>query len=73
METRLGEKMKGYRDLSYLLKNMEPTHVPGSYIYATVTEEILDSLGSAPRLVFREDEAITVIKPINRFHFSLPI
>ncbi|MGY5879987.1 MAG: ACT domain-containing protein [Candidatus Thorarchaeota archaeon] len=53
--------MTGYKELSFLLKNMEPTHVPDSYIFATVSEEILEILGSAPRLVFREDEAITVI------------
>ncbi|MHA1134894.1 MAG: ACT domain-containing protein [Candidatus Thorarchaeota archaeon] len=53
--------MTGYKELSYLLKNMEPSHVPGSYIFATVSEETLETLGSTPRLVFREDEAITVI------------
>ncbi|MGY5859719.1 MAG: ACT domain-containing protein [Candidatus Thorarchaeota archaeon] len=53
--------MPGYKELSYLLKNMEPTHVAGSYVFATVPEETLETLGSAPRLVFREDEAITVI------------
>ena len=53
--------MTGYKELSYLLKNMKPTHVPGAYIFATVSEETLETLGSAPRLVFREDEAITVI------------
>ncbi|TFG97193.1 ACT domain-containing protein [Candidatus Thorarchaeota archaeon] len=53
--------MPGYRELSFLLKNMEPAHVPGSYIFATVSEETLGTLGSAPMLVFREEEAITVI------------
>ena len=53
--------MTGYKDLSYLLKNMEPAHVAGSYIFATVSEETLETLGSTPRLVFREEEAITVI------------
>jgi uncharacterized protein len=53
--------MTSYKDLSFLLKNMEPAHVPGSYIFATVSEESLESLGVTPRLVFREDEAITVI------------
>ena len=53
--------MTGYKELSYLLKNMEPTHVPGAYIFATVSEETVETLGSAPRLVFREEEAITVI------------
>ena len=52
--------MPGYRDLSYLLKNMEPTSVPGSYVFTTVSDETLENLGSTPRLVFREDEAITV-------------
>ena len=54
-------KMKGYKELSYLLKNMKPAHVPGSFIFATVTEETLKSLGSTPRMIFREVEAITVI------------
>ena len=53
--------MTGYKELSYLLKNMKPTHVSGSYIFTTVNEETLANLGSAPRLTFREDEAITVI------------
>ena len=53
--------MTGYKDLSYLLKNMEPTNIPGAYVFATVSDETLEILGSAPRLVFREDEAITVI------------
>ncbi|TFH07182.1 MAG: hypothetical protein E4H14_09090, partial [Candidatus Thorarchaeota archaeon] len=53
--------MLGYRELSYLLKNMEPAHVPGSYIFATVSEETLETLGANPLLVFREKEAITVI------------
>jgi len=53
--------MHGYRELSYLLKNMEPVHVPGSYIFAAVSQEILENLGSTPLLVFREKEAITVI------------
>jgi len=53
--------MTGYKELSYLLKNMRPTHVPGAYIFATVSEENLETLGSDPRLVFREEEAITVI------------
>lgn len=53
--------MSGYRELSYLLKNMEPVQVPGSYIFAKVSEETLETLGSSPRLVYREAEAITVI------------
>jgi hypothetical protein len=53
--------MHGYKDLSYLLKNMEPAHMPGSYIFATVSEETLERLGAAPLLIFREVEAITVI------------
>ena len=53
--------MPGYRELSYLLKNMEPVHVQGSYIFATVSEETLETLGSTPLLVFREAEAITVV------------
>ena len=53
--------MTGYTELSFLLKNMKPTHVAGSYIFATVSEETLETLGSDPRLVFREEEAITVI------------
>lgn len=54
-------ELSGYKDLSYLLKNMEPAHVPGVYIFATVSEEILEVLGASPLLVFRENEAITVI------------
>jgi hypothetical protein len=53
--------MSGYRELSYLLKNMKPAHVPGSYIFANITEDKLKNLGSTPLLVFREDEGITVI------------
>ena len=53
--------MTGFRDLSYLLKNMEPVQVPGSYIFAKISEETLEALGSSPRLVYREAEAITVI------------
>lgn len=53
--------MPGYRELSYLLKNMEPVHMQGSYIFATVSDETLETLGSAPLLVFREAEAITVV------------
>ena len=52
--------MPGYKELSYLLKNMEPAHVPGSYIFAAVSEETLETLEN-PLLVFREKEAITVI------------
>jgi hypothetical protein len=40
---------------------MNPVHVPGSYIFATISEQTLGLLGSHPRLIFREDEAITVI------------
>ena len=53
--------MSGYKELSYLLKNMKPTHVPGSYVFATITEDTLKTLGSTPLLVFREDEGISVI------------
>jgi len=53
--------MSGFKELSYLLKNMKPTHVPGSYIFASVSENTLKKLGSTPLLVFREDEGITVI------------
>jgi len=53
--------MHGYRELSFLLKNMEPAHVPGSYIFAAVSQDILETLESTPLLVFREKEAITVI------------
>ena len=53
--------MSGYKELSYLLKNMKPTHVPGLYIFATVADDTLKTLGSSPLLVFREDEGITVI------------
>ena len=53
--------MSGYKELSYLLKNMEPTHVPGSYVFGTVSAETLETLSYTVRLVFREDEAITVI------------
>jgi hypothetical protein len=40
---------------------MKPSHVPGSYIFASVTEDKLKNLGSTPLFVFREDEGITVI------------
>ena len=53
--------MKGSSDLKFLLKNMKPKHVPGEYVFATVSEETLETLGTIPRLVYREDEAITVI------------
>ena len=53
--------MTGYKELSYLLKNMKPKHEPGSYIFATVREDTLEALGSTPLLVFREDEGVTVI------------
>ena len=53
--------MSGYTELSYLLKNMKPTHVPGSYIFSNVSEDKLKKLGSTPLLIFREDEGITVI------------
>jgi len=65
--------MSGYKELSYLLKNMKPEHVPGSYIFNTVTENTLKNLGSTPLMLFREDEGITVIvsKEIAE-KFSLP-
>jgi hypothetical protein len=53
--------MTGYKDLSYLLKNMEPVHILGTYVFAAVSEDTLKTLGTAPRLVFREHESITVI------------
>jgi hypothetical protein len=65
--------MSGYKELSYLLKNMDPTIMPGSYIFATVTEDTLKALGSTALMVFREDEGITVIvsKKIAE-EFSIP-
>ncbi|TFG32717.1 ACT domain-containing protein [Candidatus Thorarchaeota archaeon] len=65
--------MSGYRDLSFLLKNMEPVQVPGSFIFTKISGETLETLGSSPILVYREAEAITVIltKEIAEAH-SLP-
>jgi len=53
--------MKGSRDLKFLVKNMKPIHVKGEFVFATVSEETLETLGTIPRLVFREEEAITVV------------
>ncbi|MHA1577908.1 MAG: ACT domain-containing protein [Candidatus Thorarchaeota archaeon] len=53
--------MKRFRDLKFLLKNMKPKHVPGEYVFVTVSEETLETLGTIPRLVYREDEGTTVI------------
>jgi len=53
--------MKGARDLKFLLKNMEPVHVPGEYVFTTISRETLEKLVTPPLLIYREDEAITVI------------
>jgi len=53
--------MKGSRDLKFLLKNMEPIHVIGEYVFTTISRETLEKLVTPPLLIYREDEAITVI------------
>ncbi|MHA1613966.1 MAG: ACT domain-containing protein [Candidatus Thorarchaeota archaeon] len=53
--------MKGSRDLKFLLKNMEPIHVIGEYVFTTISRETLEKLVTPPLLIYREDKAITVI------------
>lgn len=40
---------------------MKPIHIPGEYVFATVSEETIETLGTIPLLIYREAEAITVI------------
>lgn len=49
------------KDLEFLLRNMTPEVVLGEYVFTTVDEDILQDLSNSPILVFRENEAITVI------------
>ena len=53
--------MKGSLDLNFLLKNMKPVRVQGEFVFTTLSEETLESLVTPPLLIYREDEAITVI------------
>ena len=53
--------MNGIRDLSSLLENLEPRHIPGEFVFCTIDSRNLLSLGDTPLLVFRESEGITVV------------
>ena len=56
-----GVELTGIKDLSILLKSIEPKLMPGKYVYCKVEEEILSELLKIPLMVFKEDEAITLI------------
>lgn len=53
--------MDNSKNLSYLIKNMNPVHVPGTYVFTKVpsipSAEILENVFS----IVREDEGITLI------------
>lgn len=55
--------MNGIRDLSSLLENLEPRHIPGEFVFCSIDSRNLQSLGNTPLLIFRESEGITVIVP----------
>jgi hypothetical protein len=55
--------MNGIRDLSSLLENLEPRHIPGEFVFCSIDSRDLQSLGNTPLLIFRESEGITVVVP----------
>lgn len=52
--------MTGIKNLSELLRSMNPKQVDGEYVYCTASNDYLPNLKN-PLLVYREDEGITFI------------
>jgi hypothetical protein len=52
--------MNGESDLEALLRNMDPCHVHGEYVFCSIDESDFDVIGT-PLLVFREVEGVTVV------------
>lgn len=66
--------MPGESNLDSLLRNMQPTVVPGEYVICAIHESQLEGL-ETPLLIFREIEGLTVIvtRPVaeqNQFDFE---
>ncbi|MFQ5722360.1 MAG: ACT domain-containing protein, partial [Candidatus Aminicenantales bacterium] len=53
--------MSGITDLGTLLEAMKPERVSGEFVFCSVSEEQLADLSLIPKLMFREDEGITLI------------
>ncbi|TFG34779.1 ACT domain-containing protein [Candidatus Thorarchaeota archaeon] len=53
--------MTGVRDLKLLLKNIEPRHIPGEYVFCSIDLETLRTLKDTPLFIFRESEGVTVV------------
>ncbi|MBI4980047.1 hypothetical protein HZC30_00650 [Candidatus Woesearchaeota archaeon] len=48
-------------DLNQLLKSMQPKLVSGKYVFCTVPKVKLTSLKITPKLLFQEEEGVTLI------------
>lgn len=53
--------MTGFRDLRFLLENIEPRHIPGEFVFCSIDTNTLRALRDTPLLIFRETEGITVV------------
>ncbi|AOF90667.1 ACT domain-containing protein [Sinorhizobium sp. RAC02] len=58
--------MSGVTDLDDLLATMEPTLVEGIFVYASVlADDLANHLSRRPIGLFREEEGITLILPVD--------
>lgn len=53
--------MKPITNLSQLLRSMHPELIPGKYVFCTISKGKLSSLKIKPKLIFHEEEGVTVI------------
>ncbi len=53
--------IKAISNLTQLLKSMQPKLVPGKYVFCTVPKSKLSALKITPKLLFREEEGVTLI------------
>ncbi len=56
--------MSGIVDLQTLLKSMSPQLADDDYVFCTVTGEIADYLDLNPKAIFKEQEGVTLILPM---------
>lgn len=58
-----GRVMSGETDLARLIAGMQPVLQPGTYVFATSADPS-PALLSTARMVFREEEGVTLILPV---------